>query len=270
MIGLCGDVRRGGRSRRQRANIGGERDPARPGDVVQPPDAIPIGRRMGGREVGVFRLGEEIVAYDNICPHLGGPVCQGSIFNRVTETLSPEQTSRGLAFMKNRHIVCPWHGFEFDLETGCHPSQTNPKLRRVETELHNGDIYLHIALRKAASRRGTNAGRQSLHHHRRRRERRAGHCAAISGRGRQGNAGGCGRRRAWRGRRSSVCHVCATVEDRLTQIIGQNATEFLDGIVTLHRHVDPEEVAKSVLYLASSMSSYTTGSTLMVDGGVMA
>jgi NAD(P)-dependent dehydrogenase (short-subunit alcohol dehydrogenase family) len=41
-------------------------------------------------------------------------------------------------------------------------------------------------------------------------------------------------------------------------------------LVPLGRHVDPEEVARSVLYLASDLSIYTNGTTLMVDGGMTA
>jgi NAD(P)-dependent dehydrogenase (short-subunit alcohol dehydrogenase family) len=40
--------------------------------------------------------------------------------------------------------------------------------------------------------------------------------------------------------------------------------------IPLGRHARPEEIAKSVLYLASAQSSFTTGSTLVVDGGMSA
>jgi NAD(P)-dependent dehydrogenase (short-subunit alcohol dehydrogenase family) len=36
----------------------------------------------------------------------------------------------------------------------------------------------------------------------------------------------------------------------------------------LKRISTPEEIAKSVLYLASDASSFTTGTAMMVDGGV--
>ena len=73
---------------------------------------------IGELEVGIFRLGDRFVAYENRCPHHGGPVCQGKLFNRVEEIIMPDQTSRGLRFSKDRHVVCPWHGYEFDLDTG--------------------------------------------------------------------------------------------------------------------------------------------------------
>ena len=50
---------------------------------VQPflSSAIPAARSSTwpGSEIGVFRLGDEFFAYENKCPHLEGPVCQGKI-----------------------------------------------------------------------------------------------------------------------------------------------------------------------------------------------
>jgi nitrite reductase (NADH) small subunit len=59
-------------------------------------------------EVGIFRTGSKVLAYENVCPHAGGPVCQGKIFKRVEEVIAPDKTSAGLRFGKQRHIVCPW------------------------------------------------------------------------------------------------------------------------------------------------------------------
>jgi NAD(P)-dependent dehydrogenase (short-subunit alcohol dehydrogenase family) len=49
---------------------------------------------------------------------------------------------------------------------------------------------------------------------------------------------------------------------------GVNATKLLDGLIPLHRHGRPEEIARSALYLASDMSSFVTSATLMADGGM--
>lgn len=60
------------------------------------------------------------------------------------------------------------------------------------------------------------------------------------------------------------------VETGLTEAIGRDGGVFFDEIIPLHRHGTPEEVARSVLYLASDQSAFTTGSMLMVDGGMSA
>ena len=43
---------------------------------------------------------------------------------------------------------------------------------------------------------------------------------------------------------------------------------FVEGLHALKRVARPEEIARSVLYLASDASTFTTGAALLVDGGV--
>ena len=43
---------------------------------------------------------------------------------------------------------------------------------------------------------------------------------------------------------------------------------FVKGLHALKRIATPEEIAKSALYLASDLSSFTTGAALLADGGV--
>ena len=95
-------------------------------------------------EVGVFRLGDRFVAYENRCPHHGGPVCQGRLFNRVEEIIMPDQTSRGMRFGRDRHVVCPWHGFEFDIRTGVHPGNPKARLRKIKIAVTGGDVVLTV------------------------------------------------------------------------------------------------------------------------------
>ena len=61
-----------------------------------------------------------------------------------------------------------------------------------------------------------------------------------------------------------------TVESGLTQALGTDAGKFLDSVIPLGRHAKAEEVAESVLFLASDRSAFTTGSVLMADGGMHA
>lgn len=46
------------------------------------------------------------------------------------------------------------------------------------------------------------------------------------------------------------------------------ALAFVKGLHALKRLAQPEEIAKSALYLASDLSSFTTGTALLADGGV--
>lgn len=58
------------------------------------------------------------------------------------------------------------------------------------------------------------------------------------------------------------------VEDDLGAIIGRDATQFFNEAIPMSRHATSAEIARSVLYLASAQSSFTTGTTLCVDGGM--
>ena len=58
------------------------------------------------------------------------------------------------------------------------------------------------------------------------------------------------------------------VEADLGKLIQRDGGAFFDEQIPLGRHGSPEEIAQSVLYLASDQSSFTTGAMLMADGGM--
>lgn len=58
------------------------------------------------------------------------------------------------------------------------------------------------------------------------------------------------------------------IEQQISDAIKRDATTMFDEQISLGRHATAAEIARSALYLASDMSSFTTGSLLMVDGGL--
>jgi NAD(P)-dependent dehydrogenase (short-subunit alcohol dehydrogenase family) len=60
------------------------------------------------------------------------------------------------------------------------------------------------------------------------------------------------------------------IEERLSAITGQNGTQMINQRIPLGRHAQAEEIARSVLFLASDQSSFSTGSVFMADGGMNA
>ena len=58
------------------------------------------------------------------------------------------------------------------------------------------------------------------------------------------------------------------VESGLTRALGTDAGKFLDSVIPLGRHGGADEVARTVLFLASEQSAFTTGSVVMADGGM--
>ncbi len=82
-------------------------------------DDFPIGEfrilQLSGREIGILRTGSgRFYAMRNSCPHRGAPICNGIIDG----TMLPSRPGQ-LVFGYQEEIVrCPWHAFEFRLETG--------------------------------------------------------------------------------------------------------------------------------------------------------
>jgi nitrite reductase/ring-hydroxylating ferredoxin subunit len=106
------------------------------------------GRKLIGFEnfeVAVFKLGGEFFAYLNHCPHMGGPACQGKMIAKVDEVIAEDRTSKGMAFSKTKlHVVCPWHGFEFDIRTGIHPGNPKARLRKIKVAVSDGDVIVTV------------------------------------------------------------------------------------------------------------------------------
>ncbi|MBI4140689.1 Rieske 2Fe-2S domain-containing protein [Candidatus Woesearchaeota archaeon] len=53
---------------------------------------------INGKAIALFKKDGKVYAINNECPHAGGPLSEGTI--------------------EGDCIVCPWHGFSYDLKTG--------------------------------------------------------------------------------------------------------------------------------------------------------
>lgn len=100
---------------------------------------------IDGVEIAVFCQGGEFFAYENVCPHRGGPACQGKMLPLVTEAVQADKTSIGREFSKdNVNVVCPWHGMEFDIRTGQHPMDRKYRLKPVTVRVANETVYVTV------------------------------------------------------------------------------------------------------------------------------
>ena len=97
---------------------------------------------IGETPVGIIRLHSgQWRAVRNLCPHKGAPICRGI----VGGTWAPSAPGE-LAFERDGEVlVCPWHGFEYDLETGVELYQNTPtRLRLYPVAVRDGQVFVTV------------------------------------------------------------------------------------------------------------------------------
>ncbi|WP_028923573.1 Rieske (2Fe-2S) protein [Pseudonocardia acaciae] len=100
---------------------------------------VPHGRYA----VGVFRVDGEFRAYRNVCLHQGGPVCEGRYFPLMTAVVDAGGRALGERYDESEpHLVCPWHGWEYDLRTGEFCGDRRRRLRSYPVTVEGEDVYV--------------------------------------------------------------------------------------------------------------------------------
>jgi nitrite reductase/ring-hydroxylating ferredoxin subunit len=99
---------------------------------------------IDGREVVVIEHAGELRAYENNCPHLGGPVGEGKLVARVESVVDDEDGGvwEERFVPSDVRLVCPWHGFEFDFDTGVCAADARIRLRSRSVVVEGEDIYV--------------------------------------------------------------------------------------------------------------------------------
>jgi len=78
----------------------------------------------GDKTICVANVNGEISAMDNICLHRGGPLGQGVI--------------------SGAKVVCPWHGWEWDCQTGANDFDPTQKVATYAVSVEGDDILLEV------------------------------------------------------------------------------------------------------------------------------
>jgi nitrite reductase/ring-hydroxylating ferredoxin subunit len=94
--------------------------------------------RVGGREVGVVGAGGELHALRNRCPHHGGPLCLGTVRNREAGAPGRYQPSSRIV------LRCPWHGWEFDLESGRCLDEPAMRVAVYDVRVEGGRVLVEV------------------------------------------------------------------------------------------------------------------------------
>lgn len=95
-----------------------------------------------GHDIGVIRLQDGTLrAVRNVCPHKGAPICRGI----VGGTWLPSQPGSLLYGREAKVLACPWHGWEYDLDTGLELFRDQPtRLRFYPVTIRDGQVFVTV------------------------------------------------------------------------------------------------------------------------------
>jgi nitrite reductase (NADH) small subunit len=79
---------------------------------------------VAGRDVAVFRLGDEFFALDNMCLHRGGPLCEGPIANGI--------------------VTCPWHGWSYQIKTGTMVQDPRVGVSKHDVRIDGDQVFVRL------------------------------------------------------------------------------------------------------------------------------
>ena len=110
-------------------------------DVGSEGDLREAGRlvaRIGGREVGVLLDHESGAprAFRNRCPHHGAPLCEGVVRPRLGGDPGSYRLAGGAV------LHCPWHGWQFELESGRCPDDPRMRVAVYQARIAGGRVLV--------------------------------------------------------------------------------------------------------------------------------
>lgn len=80
--------------------------------------------KKGPKQIAIFKVGENIYAIDNRCPHQGYPLLEGSI--------------------EESHVTCHWHHWKFDLNSGrCLTGGDD--VRNYKTKVEENAVWIDLS-----------------------------------------------------------------------------------------------------------------------------
>lgn len=95
-------------------------------------------RNINGHSAGATLLNGQIRMILNFCPHAGAPVCKGKVVPALLNADGPAPAIDPLKPL----LRCPWHGWEFDLETGRNEHTPQKRLAFLDHEIVADEVFV--------------------------------------------------------------------------------------------------------------------------------
>lgn len=78
------------------------------------------------RKVALSRIGGEVFAMEDACPHFGGPLSGGQLH------------------VRRKELICPWHRMRFRLADGCSVTNNELVAKTFPVAVENGRVYVTV------------------------------------------------------------------------------------------------------------------------------
>ena len=89
---------------------------------------IPAGQgktiEVNGKTIAVFNCDGAFYAIDNTCKHQGGPLGEGEL--------------------EGNTVICPWHGWTYDVTTGVSPDDADCAVDRYEVKVEGDSVLVDV------------------------------------------------------------------------------------------------------------------------------
>ena len=95
---------------------------------------------LGGHPIGLFRVGEELHALADRCPHRGAPLCSSG---RVATGIEPRDGRLTLG-EPDTVVRCPWHKWDFDIATGRCAVDARLRVRRYAVRIEGEEVVVSL------------------------------------------------------------------------------------------------------------------------------
>ena len=94
---------------------------------------------IDGRRIGLYRVGDELFALADRCPHRGAPLCAGSVATSIDV-----RDGELVLGTPNGILRCPWHKWEFDIASGRALADDRLRVRRYAVRVHGAEVVVSL------------------------------------------------------------------------------------------------------------------------------
>lgn len=108
-------------------------------DEIKPHE--PLAVRVANTEIVLARWHDKVYALRNICPHQGQSFVCGNVTPRLQSTAPGEAV---VADDTNPLLICPWHTWGYELETGKCSTEPSLRVRTYQVEIHDGRVLVDL------------------------------------------------------------------------------------------------------------------------------